>query len=77
MCSYTLIGTGSLFRVAVIGAGVSGLCAARHCSKFPNQISVTVYEQGVTIGGTWICTPNTETDDVGLPVHSSMYENLQ
>ena len=63
--------------MAVIGAGVSGLCAARHCCKFPNQMSVTVYEQGASIGGTWIYTPDTETDEMGLPVHSSMYEDLQ
>ena len=38
-------------RVAVIGAGASGLCAVRHCSKFTDCISVTLYEQGTDIIG--------------------------
>ena len=40
-------------RVAVIGAGASGLCAVRHCSKFTDCISVTLYEQGadIVVGG--------------------------
>ena len=38
-------------RVAVIGAGASGLCAVRHCSKFSDHISVTLYEEGAEIVG--------------------------
>ena len=40
-------------RVAVIGAGAAGLCAVRHCSKFTDCITVTLYEQGpdIVVGG--------------------------
>ena len=37
--------------MAVIGAGAPGLCAVRHCSKFTDCISVTLYEQGTDIMG--------------------------
>lgn len=36
-------------KVAVIGAGASGLCAVRHCSKFADRVLVTLYEQGTEI----------------------------
>ena len=64
------------FKIAIIGAGVSGIGAARHCSKFADYIAFTVYEQGRHIGGTWIYTPCTEFDEIGQPVHTSMYKNL-
>ena len=64
------------FKVAIIGAGVSGIGAARYCSKFAGCISFTIYEQGTYIGGTWIYTPCTELDEMGQPVHTSMYEDL-
>ena len=64
------------FKVAIIGAGVSGIGAARHCSKFVDRISFTVYEQGRHIGGTWIYTPCIGSDEIGRPVHTSMYKNL-
>jgi len=38
-------------RVAIIGAGTSGLCAVRHCCKFTDHISVTLYEQGTEMVG--------------------------
>lgn len=63
-------------KVAIIGAGVSGIGAARHCSKFTDRIVFTVYEQGTHIGGTWIYTPHTKSDEMGQPVHTSMYQNL-
>ena len=69
-------GTRPPFKIAIIGAGVSGIGAARHCSKFAGCLSFTVYEQGTNIGGTWIYTPRTELDEMGQPVHTSMYKNL-
>lgn len=66
----------SPIKIAIIGAGVSGIGAARHCCKFKDSISFTVYEKGTCIGGTWIYTPHTETDEMGRPVHTSMYKNL-
>ena len=55
---------------------MSGIGAARHCSKLAGHIPFTVYEQGRHIGGTWIYTPYTESDEIGQPVHTSMYKNL-
>lgn len=48
-------------RVAVIGAGAAGLCAVRHCSKFTDCVSVTLYEQGadIVVGGK--CMSHNET----------------
>ena len=52
-------------RVAVIGAGASGLCAVRHCSKFTDCMSVTLFEQGTEIvGRKW---PPTATHNGLLP----------
>ncbi|XP_078609484.1 uncharacterized protein LOC144880836 isoform X1 [Branchiostoma floridae x Branchiostoma japonicum] len=64
-------------RVAVIGAGAAGLCAARHLSARPDQFVPTVYEQTDRVGGTWVYTDRVGTDEHGLPVHSSMYKNLR
>lgn len=52
-CCIGLVDVKKKLRVAVIGAGASGLCAVRHCSKFSDCISVTLYEQGAEIGGKW------------------------
>lgn len=62
-------------RVAVIGAGTAGICAAKHA--LAHQCSVTVYEQAKQVGGTWVYTDNIGSDDYGLDVHSSMYKGLQ
>ncbi|XP_035658133.1 flavin-containing monooxygenase FMO GS-OX5-like isoform X5 [Branchiostoma floridae] len=64
-------------RVAVIGAGPAGLCAARYLSAEPDRYLPTVYEQTAAVGGTWVYTDRTGTDEHGLPVHSSMYKNLR
>lgn len=44
-------------RVAVIGAGLSGIVSAKHliCSG----IEVVVYERSSKAGGNWYITPNT------------------
>ncbi|CAK8689456.1 unnamed protein product [Clavelina lepadiformis] len=62
-------------RIAVIGAGAAGLCAARHlaCSK---KFKPTVFEGTDRVGGTWVYTDRTEKDENGYPVHSSMYNDL-
>lgn len=59
---------------AIIGAGPSGLCAAKHA--LAHGYNVTVYEQANQVGGTWIYTDRTGTDDYGLPIATSMYKNL-
>ncbi|XP_014467551.1 PREDICTED: flavin-containing monooxygenase FMO GS-OX-like 4 [Dinoponera quadriceps] len=63
-------------KVCVIGGGAAGLCAIRHLvgnSKF----ETTAYEQMSKIGGTWVYTEQVGLDENGLPIHSSMYQNLR
>lgn len=62
-------------HVVVIGAGASGLCAAKYAISF--GYNVTVYEQSAQIGGTWIYSEEIGNDIHGLPIHTSMYKNLQ
>ncbi|XP_014678840.1 PREDICTED: flavin-containing monooxygenase FMO GS-OX4-like [Priapulus caudatus] len=63
-------------RVAVIGAGPSGLIAARMLASRPQDFDFEVYERGDNIGGTWVYTERTGLTEDGFPVHSSMYKNL-
>ncbi|KAF9613983.1 hypothetical protein IFM89_014176 [Coptis chinensis] len=67
-------------KVAVIGAGVSGLVAARELHQEGHQ--VVVFEQNNKIGGTWAYEPNTDSDLLSLDpsrtiVHTSLYESLR
>ena len=62
-------------NVAVVGAGLAGLCAAKY-AKISGH-SVTIFEQCDQIGGTWIYTDQTGVDEYGLNVHTSMYQNLR
>ena len=67
-----------MLTVGVIGAGASGLVAARLLSA--NQAAFAppvVFEQAATIGGTWVYTDQAGNDKHGLPVHSSIYRNLR
>lgn len=52
-------------RVCVIGAGPSGLSAAKNCIE--NGISVVVFEKNDQVGGNWVFNSKTG--------HSSVYEN--
>lgn len=67
-------------NVCVIGAGPSGLVAARELRKEGHL--VLVLEQNHDIGGQWLYDPNVEREDpLGrnsfLEVHSSMYASLR
>ncbi|KAK7405496.1 hypothetical protein VNO78_06847 [Psophocarpus tetragonolobus] len=67
-------------KVAVIGAGVSGLVAARELQR--ENHSVVVFEQNDVVGGNWIYDPRTESDPLGLDpnretIHSSIYVSLR
>lgn len=62
-------------RIAVIGAGATGLCAARHSLAAGHQ--VVVFEQTEDVGGTWVYTDRVGKDEYGLPIHSSMYRGLR
>lgn len=61
-------------KIAVIGAGPSGLCAAKHSLDY--KYDVTVFEKASQIGGTWVYTDQVGKDEYGLPVHTSMYKGL-
>lgn len=61
-------------RMVIVGAGPSGLCAAKHA--LTHGYDVTVYEQNKSVGGTWIYTDRTGYDEYGLPITTSMYKNL-
>lgn len=50
--------------VCVIGAGPSGLTAAKNCLQ--RGLNVTVFEQGATVGGNWVFSEE--------PGHSGVYE---
>ncbi|XAR50006.1 hypothetical protein NMG60_11004209 [Bertholletia excelsa] len=67
-------------HVCVIGAGPSGLVAARELRKEGH--TVVVYEQMHEVGGQWLYDPNVEEEDAlgkGTPlkVHSSIYASLR
>ncbi|KAL3528436.1 hypothetical protein ACH5RR_007758 [Cinchona calisaya] len=66
--------------VCVIGAGPSGLVAARELRKEGHK--VVVLEQNHDVGGQWLYEPNAENEDpLGrnsvLKVHSSVYASLR
>ncbi|XP_042512302.1 flavin-containing monooxygenase FMO GS-OX-like 5 isoform X2 [Macadamia integrifolia] len=70
----------SSHKVAVIGAGVAGLVAARELRREGHK--VVVFERGQKVGGTWIYDPNVESDHLGLEasraiVHTSLYDSLR
>ena len=58
-------------RVAVIGAGAAGLCAARHL--LDRGVEVIVYELGTCIGGLWVFN-----NDNGIaPAYQSLHLNSE
>ncbi|XP_014253938.1 flavin-containing monooxygenase FMO GS-OX1-like isoform X4 [Cimex lectularius] len=56
-------------RVAVLGAGASGLVSAKHAIQSAHDVDI--FEQSDVIGGTWNYYENPQED-----CHSSMYKNL-
>lgn len=68
----------ALQRLAVVGAGAAGLCAARHILSRPNTFAPpVVFELTGNIGGTWCYDEHVGTHDNGRPSHSSMYRDLR
>ncbi|XP_057677201.1 uncharacterized protein LOC130906676 isoform X3 [Corythoichthys intestinalis] len=60
-------------RVAVVGAGAAGLCAARHLLARGDRFAPpVVFELSADVGGTWCYQ-----ERVGQDVRSSMYKNLR
>ncbi|XP_013867596.1 flavin-containing monooxygenase FMO GS-OX5 isoform X2 [Austrofundulus limnaeus] len=67
-----------LQRVAVVGAGAAGLCAARHILSRPGSFAPpVVFELSDNIGGTWCYDERTGPLPDGRPVLSSMYRDLR
>lgn len=58
-------------RMAVIGAGASGLCAAKHLLE--RGFAVTVFELGSQVGGLWVY----ENDNARSPAYLSLRINSE
>ncbi|KAF2661219.1 FAD/NAD(P)-binding domain-containing protein [Lophiostoma macrostomum CBS 122681] len=52
----------TISHIAIIGAGVSGLVAAKYLLAEDSFTSIDVYEQRDSVGGLWNYTPDTEED---------------
>ncbi|NBO42478.1 MAG: FAD-dependent oxidoreductase, partial [Betaproteobacteria bacterium] len=58
-------------RVAVIGAGAAGLCAAKHLLASHHE--VVVFEMGSQVGGLWVY----ENDNGISPAYRSLHLNSE
>jgi cation diffusion facilitator CzcD-associated flavoprotein CzcO len=58
-------------RVAVVGAGATGLCAARHLLQ--RGMDVTVFEMGSSVGGLWVY----DNDNGRSPTYKSLHINSE
>lgn len=65
----------SQLNIAIIGAGASGLAAARHAIAQGHY--VTVFEQNDQLGGVWVYTDDVGKTRNGLKVHTAMYKGLR
>ena len=63
--------------VGIIGAGPAGLCAAKHVLEHKDKLKLIIWEKSNELGGTWNYTTDIGLDQYGLPIHSSMYQNLR
>lgn len=70
-----MVNNNNALNVAIIGAGASGLCSAKHC--LDHGYNVTIYEQSEQIGGIWYYTDETGRDKYGAKIHTAMYTNLR
>ncbi|CAG9565400.1 unnamed protein product [Danaus chrysippus] len=59
----------------VIGAGYSGLAAARYLQQY--GLNFTVLERTKYVGGTWRFDPHVGVDEDGVPVSTSQYKYLK
>ncbi|KFY34457.1 hypothetical protein V494_06753 [Pseudogymnoascus sp. VKM F-4513 (FW-928)] len=58
---------GQVKRVAIIGAGPSGLAAAKYLTAEKSISQVTIYEQRPTPGGVWNATPSLTSLSYSIP----------
>ncbi|XP_049877782.1 senecionine N-oxygenase-like [Pectinophora gossypiella] len=63
------------YPTCVIGAGYSGLGAARYLKEY--GVDFKVLEATRHVGGTWRFDPHVGSDEDGLPLFTSMYKNLR
>ncbi|KAM0005702.1 putative flavin monooxygenase, FAD/NAD(P)-binding domain superfamily [Helianthus debilis subsp. tardiflorus] len=67
-------------KVAVIGAGLSGLIAGRELERESHE--VVVFEKSHRLGGVWVYDPRIESDLLGIDpdreiVHGTIYKSLR
>lgn len=62
-------------NIGIIGAGRSGLCAAKY--GLEQGFRVTVYEKNEALGGTWRYTDDMGKNKYGLDIHTAMYKGLR
>ncbi|KAI3711282.1 hypothetical protein L2E82_41258 [Cichorium intybus] len=67
-------------KVAVIGAGLCGLIAARELERESHE--VVVFEKSHRLGGVWVYDPRTESDLLGVDpqreiLHATIYKSLR
>ncbi|KAL7591358.1 hypothetical protein Lser_V15G31797 [Lactuca serriola] len=67
-------------KVAVIGAGLCGLIAARELERESHE--VVVFEKAHRLGGVWVYDPRTESDLLGVDpqreiIHATIYKSLR
>ena len=65
-----------MVRVAIIGAGPSGLSLLNAFKKIVHEIEVVCYEKQDRAGGLWNYIWRTGTAKHGEPLANSMYRNL-
>lgn len=61
--------------IAIIGAGASGLAAAKNAIKEGHN--VVLYEQTGFIGGVWYYTNQTDKDEFGVEIYTPMYKTMR
>lgn len=62
-------------KIAIVGAGPSGLVSARHAASYGHN--VTVYEQSDELGGVWVYTDRVGKNEYGVKIHTAMYKGLR
>ena len=64
-------------KVAIIGAGPSGLCVLRTMSEYPDELILTAFDKNKDVGGMWNYTEDTETDEKGVPTYATLYKPMR
>ncbi len=64
-------------RVAVVGAGPSGLACCKILLDQPEIQNVTVYDQASRLGGQWAYSAREGVGDNGVVAQSSVYKGMR